>query len=231
MRMTRLLLIGMALLVGRVTWGSTQVPPLYLYRDVADTLAMRNGVTAQSFFVYNTWANAGTDYERAGLSFTANDLYFGTYKGGTGGSRNLFFVTAGGSRWEITSAGYLLAVADNTYDIGASGATRPRNVYAGTSVVAPAIIPAQLSTASGLTLTLLYDVVLVTATGQTITLPTAVGNTGKEYTIKLTASGTCTIATTASQNIDAATTYSLSAQYKYVKVASNGTQWWIIANN
>ena len=27
--------------------------------------------------------------------------------------------------------------ADNTYDVGASGATRPRTVYAGTSIVAP----------------------------------------------------------------------------------------------
>ena len=74
--------------------------------------------------------------------------------------------------------------------------------------------------------------IIITATGQTVTLPDATSHCkGREYTIKLVASGTCTVATTSSQHIDAATTYSLSAQYKYVKVQSDGTQWWIIANN
>jgi hypothetical protein len=41
-------------------------------------------------------------------------------------------------RWHIRESGHLWAVADNTYDIGASGATRPRTIYAGTSIVAPA---------------------------------------------------------------------------------------------
>ena len=73
--------------------------------------------------------------------------------------------------------------------------------------------------------------ILVTTSGLTMTLPTAVGNTGVEFTIKLTVSGSCTVATTSSQNIDGATTYTLSAQYKYVTVQSNGTQWYIIAAN
>jgi hypothetical protein len=71
----------------------------------------------------------------------------------------------------------------------------------------------------------------VTATGQTITLPTAVGISGREYVIKLTAAGSATVATTSSQTIDGATTYSLSAQYKYVTVQSNGANWVIIGNN
>lgn len=74
-------------------------------------------------------------------------------------------------------------------------------------------------------------VIDVTATGKTITLPTAVGITGRQYTIKLTASGTGTIATTTSQTIDGSSTYSLSAQYKYVTVVSNGSNWIITANN
>lgn len=36
-----------------------------------------------------------------------------------------------------TFAGHVLFSADNTYDIGASGATRPRTLYLGTKVVAP----------------------------------------------------------------------------------------------
>jgi hypothetical protein len=51
-----------------------------------------------------------------------------------------FRTTADGSiahteRWVINNAGNLLAFADDTYDIGASGATRPQTLYLGTSAV------------------------------------------------------------------------------------------------
>ena len=52
-----------------------------------------------------------------------------------------FATNAGDSyaqRWEMLAAGHLQAVTDNTLDIGASGANRPRTLYAGTSVVTPA---------------------------------------------------------------------------------------------
>jgi hypothetical protein len=67
----------------------------------------------------------------------------------------------------------------------------------------------------------------------TITLPTAVGVTGQTYTIKRINSGSnaVTVGTTSSQTIDGITTYALSAQYKYVKVASDGANWIIIGNN
>lgn len=39
------------------------------------------------------------------------------------------FVTAAVDRWRINASGHFLASADATYDIGASGATRPRNLY------------------------------------------------------------------------------------------------------
>jgi hypothetical protein len=32
-------------------------------------------------------------------------------------------------RWEVTATGNLLAYIDNTYDIGATNATRPRDVH------------------------------------------------------------------------------------------------------
>lgn len=84
---------------------------------------------------------------------------------------------------------------------------------------------------SNYTAALSDSVILANAATLTITLPTAVGNTGKTFTIKEIANSTGTVATTSSQNIDASTTYSLSAQYKYVKVISDGTQWWIVASN
>lgn len=71
----------------------------------------------------------------------------------------------------------------------------------------------------------------VTATGQTITLPSAVGAQGRMFTIKLTASGSCTIATTSSQTIDGSTTYTLASQYKYVTVMSDNSNYIVIGNN
>jgi hypothetical protein len=67
---------------------------------------------------------------------------------GTSVPTDLVFATGTTStteRWRITSAGHLIAGADNTYDLGAAGATRPRTGYFGTSVITPAL------TVSGLT--------------------------------------------------------------------------------
>lgn len=70
------------------------------------------------------------------------------------------------------------------------------------------------------------------SSSMTITLPTAVGIAGRIYVIKNRGSGTTvTVATTSSQTIDGATTYSLAAQYKYVTVQSNGSNWMVIGNN
>ena len=90
---------------------------------------------------------------------------------------------------------------------------------------------AYTSTATGITLDVTHHTVEVTATGQTITLPAAAGITGRHYTIKLTAAGSCTVDGNASETIDGAATYSLSAQYKYLTIVSNGTNWIVVANN
>ena len=88
-----------------------------------------------------------------------------------------------------------------------------------------------VSTATSLTADEHHSTIDVTATGQTITLPTAVGLIGRSYTIKLSGAGTGTVATTSSQTIDGSTTYSLLAQYKYVTVKSTGANWIVIGNN
>lgn len=63
------------------------------------------------------------------------------------------------------------------------------------------------------------------------TLPTAVGITGHQITIKNSGSGAITVATTSAQTIDGASIYSLASQYKYVIVISNGANWIIVGNN
>jgi hypothetical protein len=77
--------------------------------------------------------------------------------------------------------------------------------------------------------------VLLSGTSGTITatLPTASGIAGREYIIKRTGTGATsyTVNTTSSQTIDGSTTYALSAQYKFVHVKSDGSNWQIIGNN
>lgn len=62
----------------------------------------------------------------------------------------------------------------------------------------------------------------------TITLPTAVGITDKDYIIKNSGAGTITIATTSSQTIDGITTKVMNTQYQSVTVVSNGANWIVV---
>lgn len=48
---------------------------------------------------------------------------------GDSGTSALFIFTNNTSRWNFNSNGHFLASTDNSFDIGANGATRPRNVY------------------------------------------------------------------------------------------------------
>jgi hypothetical protein len=59
---------------------------------------------------------------------TPGDIAFSTGNTGSSGSS----VVDGTDRWKIVgSTGHIFAVADNTYDIGASGANRPRDLWLG----------------------------------------------------------------------------------------------------
>jgi hypothetical protein len=62
----------------------------------------------------------------------------------------------------------------------------------------------------------------------TVTLPTAVGCSGRIYIIKNTGAGTITVGTTSSQTIDGSATQTLSTQYSSYSVQSNGSNWIII---
>lgn len=71
-------------------------------------------------------------------------------------------------------------------------------------------------------------VIEVTANTFTVTLPTAVGITGREYIITNSGSGTITIATTSSQtfvNVTATPTTLTVNQFGTVKLISNGANW------
>lgn len=123
----------------------------FVYRDAANTLAQRNGTAAQALRVYGTTDAGTTNYERLEMAYVAANTRYeiGPSAGGTGSLRTLqvhggasggsILLNANGTTiglagvanwWRFDSAaGHLLALTDNAYDIGASGA-RPRNIYA-----------------------------------------------------------------------------------------------------
>ncbi len=71
------------------------------------------------------------------------------------------------------------------------------------------------------------------ATADTVFLPTSVGIAGRIYTIKKVdaTANAVTVRGSGTELIDGSNTYSLTVQYKYVVIQSNGTQWFIIGNN
>jgi hypothetical protein len=129
-----------------------------LARDDANILAQRNGVNAQAFRVYNTYTDA-SNYERANMEWNTNRFRIFTDKAGTGASRSIDIIssneiqfwTGSTQNWRISTSGHFLANTDNLYDIGAFGATRPRNGYFSDSVVAPKFAVTDGVTAPGAT--------------------------------------------------------------------------------
>lgn len=122
--------------------------------QAANILELRNGTAAQSSYIYHTWTNA-SNYERLSITAPAGSAsIIRTEKAGTGTARALRFGTDGVGRWEVGTSGHLTAVADNTYDFGASAATRPRTGYFGTSVVTPFL---SLGSVLGNTKLAIYD--------------------------------------------------------------------------
>ncbi len=104
--------------------------------------------------------------------------------------------------------------------------------FDGTTLTASASSLAVTSKTANYTITTSDDLVLASAAGGafTVTLPTAVGKTGRIFKIKRTNSGSnnVTVGTTSSQTIDGSTTYTISTQYQSIDVISDGSNWHII---
>lgn len=130
---------------------------LGLLRDAPGALAQRNGTNAQTFRVYNTFTDA-SNYERGYVRWNANVFEVGAEAAGSGTSRTVKLRSASGvlqlddgnsvaqlssgvfqvGNRQMTQLRDLLFQTDNTYDIGASGATRPRNIFAGSAITSGA---------------------------------------------------------------------------------------------
>jgi hypothetical protein len=115
-------------------------PSPALSADAASVLALRNGINPQTFRVYNTFTDA-SNYERATFGYSSSVLVIGPEQAGTGFARqmklsgsgattSISFATSGTDRWRINGVNFgIEAVTDNTQDIGAPGAFRPRAIY------------------------------------------------------------------------------------------------------
>lgn len=127
----------------RLAWGSSGIAAedVFLQRDAANTLALRNGTAAQTLNTYGTYADA-SNYTRLRFGYSSGAAAFmlGVEQAGTGaaaplyvgtaGSQSIVFVTNGltNQRWEITNGGNLQPWANGTLTLGAS-TKRAANVY------------------------------------------------------------------------------------------------------
>lgn len=116
----------------RVLYNNAGVVGEYTLTGTGTVVAMQTSPT------FNTSINV------AGVIIDASDINVST-------NNALVISTNNTNRWSFSATGHFLALTDNTYDIGATGATRPRTVYVGTSVVAPSFVGTLTGNASTVT--------------------------------------------------------------------------------
>lgn len=222
-----------------LSWGSSGVatPDTFLFRDgAANTVAQRNGTNAQTLNVYETFTDA-SNYSRLRVGYSASSLFSSlpnafhvrAENAGTGTARdlilsapagkNIYFGPNNTSTWLMNSTSFL-ASTDNTFDVGASGANRPRTGYFGTSLVSPI---ASYNTNSILTI----STNVITPTGtihhlgaglvKTITVPAACTPTCNLYVVPDAA-----FTTDATGNISLASTAVIN---KTLIFTWDGTKW------
>ena len=231
-----------------------------LWRESANAIAQRNSTNAQITYFYSTYTDA-SNYARLVISagsLDSGNLQILQERAGTGPSHgvDIGYSNTKLLRQDGTSATlfgqHFVSFSDNTYDIGSSSAgwrtgyfdtsvITPTIANAGTSILAATRLRADgfatalASKTADYTATATDTTILVDASGaaRTIMLPAASGISGRIYVIKKTDSSgnAVTVDANASETIDGATTYALSAQYKFVVIQCDGTNWHIIGAN
>jgi hypothetical protein len=84
------------------TSAPSGTPDVLLFRDAANTLALRNGTAAQTFNVYNTYTSASV-FERGFMRFVSNELQIGGEQ--TGGTDRGLAIVANASVNYMRSGG------------------------------------------------------------------------------------------------------------------------------
>lgn len=183
---------GVALNTFSTTAGEASI--LDFNRSKSATKGTQTAVALDDTLGYVTFRGSdGTDFQNAASIQAAVD---GAVSAGDMPGRLSFWTTSDGSatpteRWRITNAGHLLAIADNSYDIGGTGPNKPRTVYAGTSVVTPNVNGLTITTSTG-TLTI--------ANGKTATVNNSLTFAGTDSTV-MTFPGTSGTVVTADSTV------------------------------
>lgn len=112
------------------TVGIAAAGALAAYIDSAPSINVVS-VNGGGFNQYSAASGAQSVFS---MGLTATLAFVQSTSAGGGTTRPLTFWTGATERWRIDTNGHLIGGADNTYDIGASGATRPRSVYVGTNI-------------------------------------------------------------------------------------------------
>lgn len=124
--------------------GVEGTPDVFLWRDAANILMLRNGTNAQTLRLYETFTDAA-NFSRINFVTTAGNYSIRTEAAGTGTERGLILgptsgntvglgVAAGSTTWSLTG-GHLITGTDNARDIGSAGANRPRDLYLAGDIV------------------------------------------------------------------------------------------------
>lgn len=131
-----------------------------LFRDAANTLALRNGVNAQLLRTYETFTDA-SNYSRCLVGVVGTTFVFRSEAAGTGTARNisigpngtgavLIFRSAGTDQAQFDASGNFIAQTDNQIDFGKAGANRFKNSYLSDTSHAAAFRLTVISAVSGL---------------------------------------------------------------------------------
>lgn len=126
---------------GTITWqvqggGSGHfVPGVTDSRDIGTTTArVRRGYFKDWLYCYGAYTDGSNHSFLAVTGYSMLLTEVGSVPAtdftlGTAAAKELIFSTTNTARWRITAAGHWRAQTDNTYDFGATGANRARDIY------------------------------------------------------------------------------------------------------
>jgi hypothetical protein len=169
----------------------------------------------------------------------------GNYSGGVMGAANDGYLYTLGNNFLIGTANALKSIVfmtggtaqatnermriDGTGNvgIGINAPTSTLHVNGSQALAIATKIIAYTATASD------YTIVCNNAAAMAVNLPAAAGCSGRVYVIKKISGAALnvTIDANSAETIDGATTKVLTTQYESVMIQSNGTSWYILANN
>jgi len=193
--------------------------------SVGGTTTLAGGATVSSF-LGGTWINLPTTGASGigsggagsnawlGYSHSAGEWFTNAAAGGID-IRN----TAGGLNFGNTSGAIGMQLNNNELGINMINPTTLLDVN-GPIATAVSTQTANYTIAS-------TDSTILANGAITITLPSASGITGRQYTIKNISTSTVTVASNGG-TIDGSTTLSLTSEYEAITVQSNGTNWYVI---